>query len=190
LPCYLFNALKRSAAILLLSLILLQTGGYYIILYASILGARVDAADFIKDPDQIKEKAVTLTFPVKDGKLIATGLVFDDEDEFSYQGRMYDIISINKSKDHISFTCYSDTKETELDQNLCDKIDTDREAPAQKHKGFSLLKILLPYLNPAQSDKVHSCELASVGTIPAYTKSYRSFVFKPIISPPPELTLW
>ena len=181
-------ALKNTAVILLLVLLLLQTGGYYVIFNFDILEAKRDAMHFIENAYKDEESITTLTFPIKEGKLIAQGLIFNDEDEFTYQGRMYDVISSEKSKDQITFRCYTDDKETELTQNLRDKVDSERDAPAQKQKGISFFKIALQYTSVSEQQ---FCFLTQTSS--AYSTVYRNrlqaFIHRTIISPPPESVL-
>jgi hypothetical protein len=149
-----------------------------------MLEVKREAMSFMERADRDSGDKATITFPIRDGRIIASGLIFNDEDEFTYQGKMYDVISSEKSKDHITFKCYSDNKETELTQNLKDKVDSEKDAPVQKQKG-SLLKIWIQY---TAASPQHFC--FSNHKFVAYTSIYQTtlqpFVYRAIVSPPPE----
>jgi len=132
--------LKRLAVISLLPLLLFNTLGYYLVFYGDLLEAKHEAEVYIWGHDSRSEKMVTLSFPVQDGQPVAEGLRFTDEDEFIYQGRMYDVVSTAKSKDRIILTCYTDTKETALHQDLCNKVNADNDNATSNHKNKSVLK--------------------------------------------------
>ena len=179
-----FCALKKIAVILLLALIFLQTGGYYFIFCINISEAKREAALYISGG--VTVRAVTLTFPVQNGKVIASDMVFNDEDEFSYQGRMYDVISTERTKDHISFKCYHDRTETELTQDLSDKINADRDMPAHKNKEIAVFKMLLQYLPSEDKEDFYPSPQNSTSYFPLNSAMIQSSVYRPIVSPPPE----
>ena len=180
--------MKHTAVILLLSLLLLQTGGYYVILSIDILEAKQEAMNVINNDKQETQNITKLSFPVKDGKVIAQGLIFNDEDEFTYQGKMYDVISTEKSKGYITFKCYTDNKETELTANLNNKIDSDKDTPAQKHKGGILLKTVIPYTPVSKQQFFFSTHISSA-YYAFYCNRLQPFIYKAIVSPPPEFVL-
>jgi hypothetical protein len=185
---YLNIALKHTTVILLLALLLLQSGGYYVIFCSDILEAKQEAMNFTGNAGKESEDLAIITFPVRDGQIIASGLIFNDEEEFTYQGRMYDVVSTEKVKDEVTFKCYTDNKETELTRNLSDKIDSDRDAPAQKHKGASLLKMPLQYTKTSQERFCFATHTSNIYS-GIFHNRRQSFVYKSIVSPPPEFTL-
>ena len=177
--------MKQSAVILLLVLLLLQSGGYYIIFCADILETKHEAIEIVENADRNKEQLTTLTFPYRDGAVLAADLTFNDEDEFTYQGRMYDVISSEKSNGQITFKCYTDNKETALTQNLKEKIDSEKDGPAQKQKG-SLIKMLPQYIAVSIAKHCFSSCTSLIYSI-AYQNGHQTFVYGTIVSPPPEL---
>ena len=179
--------MKQSAVILLLVLLLLQSGGYYIIFCADILEAKHEAIEIVENADRNKEQVTTLTFPYRDGTVLAADLTFNDEDEFTYHGRMYDVISSEKANGQITFKCYTDNKETTLTQNLREKIDSEKDGPAQKQKG-SLLK-MLPQYTAVSTERFCFSTCTSLIYSIIYHCSHQSFVYKTIVSPPPEFML-
>ncbi len=177
--------MKQSAVILLLVLLLLQSGGYYIIFCADILEAKHEAIEIVENADRNKEQVTTLTFPYRDGTVLAADLTFNDEDEFTYHGRMYDVISSEKTNGQITFKCYTDSKETSLTQNLKEKIESEKDSPAQKQKG-SLIKMLPQYIAVAVDGMCFTTYTTRIHS-GSYQNGSQSFVYRTIVSPPPEL---
>jgi hypothetical protein len=108
--------------------------------YTDILAAKHEAEVFIWGHDSRSEKVVFLSFPLCDGQPTADGLSFDDEDEFVYQGRMYDVISSVRRDGKIVYQCYTDIRETAINQDLCKQVNEEHDSPSQNHKNKSVLK--------------------------------------------------
>jgi hypothetical protein len=166
---------------------LLQTGGYYVVFYADIMEAKRESSEYINGFNKDDDKVTSLTFALKDGKIIASNLIFNDDDEFTYQGKMYDVISTEKGNGTITFKCYTDDKETELNQNLCDKIDSDKDTPAQKQRNNLFVKLLTQHftLNVGQA----YCFTTNISTTYYYNyqNDQQPSIYSAVVSPPPEL---
>ena len=158
------NSVKRIAVILLVPILLFNTIGYYLVYYGDLIEARHEAAVMIWGHEALGDRLVSLSFPLINGKPAADGLTFTDDDEFTYQGRMYDVISSSQSRGEVVFKCYTDSKETALNQDLSLKINSDSDTPAQNHKNNSTLKeFSKDYTQHAQLE---------YSFIPAFTDSY------------------
>lgn len=97
---------------------LIYTGGYQLISACYRLEIHAQMANFIKL--QPAEKNITqLSFKTNKGKIQDDSFIWREENrEFTYQGYMYDIISMVKTDTSITIQCYFDKNETELEQNL------------------------------------------------------------------------
>jgi hypothetical protein len=142
-------------------------------------------SEMMRDKDP--KNTVSLTFALCGGRALASGLTFTDDDEFVYQGRMYDVISESKAKGRVTYTCYADSRETELNQDLFKMIDSDQDLSSQRHKNSLPLKdVPKDYTN--YIGKVH-CFLPEASIRSVYgintDKFYYSAV-KTVFSPPPE----
>ena len=178
--------LKYIVVISLLVLLFLQTGGSYIIFCTELFEARHEATEYVNGLQSDREKVTTLTFQLHEGKIAASDLVFEDDDEFSYQGKMYDVISTEKYKDHITFRCYTDSKETELNTDLCEKIDAGRDK-ASEHKERSHIKLApLDFIANDPCDSYFLTENIIQSSM-IYRGKQQTPAYKAIISPPPEL---
>lgn len=177
--------MKRFAVISLVPLLLFNTIGYYLVFCGDLLAVKHEAEVFVWGHDSRSEKVVTLTFAMREGQPVATDLTFTDDDEFTYQGRMYDVISCTKSNGQISYKCYTDIKETALNQNLCKKVNAENDTPSPNHKNSVLKEFVKDYT-------LHHAEIfCFVPTIEtSYTHraktKHQPSVYRPIVSPPPE----
>jgi hypothetical protein len=177
--------LRRFAIISLVPLLLFNTVGYYLVFYGDILAARHEAEVFIWGHDSRSEKVVALTFAMADGKPVAEGLTFTDDDEFVYQGRMYDVISTTTHDGYITLRCYTDSRETALNDNLCHKINSDNESPAHNRKNNVLKEFTKDYTP-------HRLEIFCIipVTVTSHTAATGGMplpsVYRTVISPPPE----
>jgi len=182
-----FICLKRFAVITLLPILLFNTLGYYLVFYGDLLAAKHEAEVLILGHESLGDKMVSLTFPLVGGKPVAQGLTFTDDDEFMYQGRMYDVAGSSTANGQITYKCYTDNKETALNDNLSNKINADNDSPSQNHKNNSALKEFV---------KDYTLRRPDVFCIsPGITKSFihispappgHSFEYRSIVSPPPE----
>ncbi|HQS56237.1 MAG: hypothetical protein B7Y15_12320 [Bacteroidetes bacterium 24-39-8] len=97
---------------------LIYTGGYQLISACYRMEIHAQMASFVKL--QPADKAIShLSFKTNKGKIQDDSFVWREENrEFTYQGYMYDIISMVKTDTSIVIKCYFDKNETELEQNL------------------------------------------------------------------------
>ena len=163
-------------------------GGSYIIFYGELWNAKREASEFMDGSQNDRDKITSLTFQLHQGKIVASDLVFEDDNEFYYQGRMYDVISTEKFKDHIVFKCYTDSKETALDKDLSENIDSGRDKPSQQ-KEHSHIKILPQDIMANDLDVNYFFNENVSHTALIYQSKQQTPIYKAIISPPPELSI-
>lgn len=169
----------------MLPLLLFNTVGYYLVFYGNLLAVKHEAEVMIWG-HMNTEKVVSIRFALKDNKPVGTDLIFTDEDEFIYQGRMYDVISSHRGAEYIEFKCYTDTKETTLNRNLCKKVDSDTESPAQKNKGNSSVKEFVKDYTPQEQEVFTALQTLTSSRIHMQRTQLQPLIYKAIVSPPPE----
>lgn len=167
-------------------LVIFQMGGAYLIFCVELWEAKKEAAEFMDGVQNDRDKIISLSFQLHQGKIVASDLVFEDDNEFSYQGRMYDVISTQKYKDHIVFKCYTDSKETILNKDLSDNVDAGRDKTSQ-HKEDSLIKVLFQDLIVNEFDVNYFFYKNTTPTALRYQSIQQAAIYKAIVSPPPEL---
>ena len=111
--CFLIFAaiylLKKLASILLLTCLCCSLLGYHVIYFFQIKKAKSEMVSFLKNLKQHKD-VVELSF--SNDELENTS--WENDHEFSYHNKMYDVIEKKTVGDHLLVRCISDDKETQL----------------------------------------------------------------------------
>jgi hypothetical protein len=132
-----FKNLKRLTAILFLTLILIYSLGYVVIFKLSEFHIKQDMKVLIKKyvPNQ---KLLCITIDNANAKQLSW---HENGKEFSYQGKMYDVVRTETSVGSVAYYCLTDEKETELMASL-DKYfnDNTTAGAAQKHSTTPVMK--------------------------------------------------
>ena len=179
-----FDTLKKALVISLLTLLFANTSGYYLLYTFDYVAIKHEVAEMISELSP--RETVALLFPIQNGKVIANDLAITDDNELIYQGKMYDVISRSESKCQIVYQCYSDGRETELNENLDKKIGSDTEQPTQKNQNSSLSKKPIKDF----TNEVHV--MVCFSPVSSISMAHSSFVFAPqcmsktALHPPPE----
>lgn len=159
--------MKRTISILfLLSLVLPLVGTYAFLELQKHQVKREVKWKMIEGVD--KEDLVLLTFDKDD---IETILDWKHSKEFSYQEEMYDIVQSEDKGDSISYFCWWDNKETELNKQLANVLqDFIGNKPINKKNKEHLIsfysKLYCPVQEPIKvflhenKDRVCTAELA------------------------------
>lgn len=122
-------------------LLILFQGQLYFIMFKSFEKKyKSEVKQLIKDGVDDRD-LVAFTFPVdKQGNIVAENFRWIKENEFRFDGEMYDIVNFEKNTDSISFYCIHDFKESRLFENL-DKYLTDylNNNPEKKNQTARIL---------------------------------------------------
>lgn len=108
------------------------------------------------------EGMVALSFHVLDGQVTDDGFQWEEEDEFSYRGALYDVVSKEEHEGIITFHCMADGKEDTVlrkARDLAAATGPDRPSEGPSHL---LMKFMCDdYLLPsAEGLKAHRTEVA------------------------------
>jgi len=113
--------LKRTFSIFLLISFLFNTAGYLLIFLLLQSSLKDNVREKISSNNYSQTLIVFANKNLNDG---ITELKFHDEKEFSFKGKMYDIIKRENKNDSVYFYCLADTKEDELNLALIKKGET------------------------------------------------------------------
>lgn len=105
------------------------------------------------------------------------------DDEFMFNGRMYDVVSSKKENDSFIFKCHDDTKEGALYKKLEEQNAQDENLPG-KHKRIALKKGI-EYDHAAFNFSCVSHYSSTQHT--ATVELFAPVVFRAVASPPPWL---
>jgi hypothetical protein len=103
---------KKIAAVFLLSVVLLCSSGFYLAFVVSLQSIKLSQKKIIASTNV--ENKLILKFSLSREDCSREVSFKDNDEEMSFRGKMYDIISIVKNKDSISITCIPDGREDEI----------------------------------------------------------------------------
>jgi hypothetical protein len=116
----------------------------------------------------------------------AAGIHWEDENEFSFRGRMYDLVEKKLHGDQLVLVCISDEKETALLDDFAKNIyNKEGGNSSKKHQSQVIRLVLSPFIleQPAVSLTTLS---RSVKKFTRYSELLPQVYFN-IITPPPRL---
>jgi hypothetical protein len=174
--------LKRIAAILLLSVFVLNLGGFFLVFKIQQRHVRKEIKEQIRQGVPEGELTVIKVTPENESEL-----EWEHSKEFEYKGMMYDVVrKIILDETTILYYCVSDTQETELFAYLEDEIkksmDTKKDGKNSSKNLFKLLSGI--YAQPQK----HVSPVVETGI--TFTCEYSHHYSSPelvITSPPPKI---
>lgn len=127
----------------------------------------------------LQHAAVTVfAFSLQDQKNIAR----ESDDEFTFQGRMYDVIKTVKQGDKTIVYCMSDAKETALVKNFFQH--NEQQAPLKAKTCIQTEWLSWPYLIAERNTALHFASLKLLHH-PRYT-IFLPYAAQAILVPPPR----
>ncbi len=138
--------MKQSVAIILAAVFIYTVAVHGVLLSLLIQKTKSEVFDKI-EKDAFPKSVVAFTFPLKDGQVSDPDFFLEEDREFSYQGKMYDVVKREMQGDKILFYCVQDEKETNLKSLLTGFHGPDKnELPLQNL--LHLLKSLTQDYSP------------------------------------------
>ena len=116
--------MKKTFSIFLILSFLFNAAGYLLI-YSVLQSHLKEIAEEKISASKLENRVTILAFSKSDINDGRSQLKFIDEKEFSYKGKMYDIITEKIVNDSIYFECFSDIDEDELNLAFNKNFDGD-----------------------------------------------------------------
>jgi hypothetical protein len=113
--------MKKAVVLFFISIFLFNSVGYFVVFKTAEFELKSEIKIKIKQGLPTKE-LVTLTIPSKELKTIVW---HDGGKEFSYKGKMYDVVKSEQIENAITYYCIDDSKETNLFANLDEHINAN-----------------------------------------------------------------
>jgi hypothetical protein len=177
--------MKKSLSILIAILFLYNTVGYLIAFKSIQYGIKKEIKTKIKGNLDEKE-LVLIKFPAHPDQQQKKLLHWKEENEFVYNGFMYDVVRQYAVNDTIYYYCINDTKEQELFGNLNVQVDQNMASSAMANNLVKLFKLTVDqsYLFSFSIDNLVQSSKAtySLFKVPGYSP-----VQQEVDTPPPEL---
>lgn len=128
--------MKKTTSIFLFFSLLVPFTGTYLWLYCEKAAVKQQVKQKILGGID-KEELISLTFKTTETSEI---LHWEHPGEFEYLGRMYDVVETKVKGDSISYWCWPDHEETQLNRQINEmaKTDTEKNTPINN----SLIKYL------------------------------------------------
>lgn len=168
--------MKKVISYIVLSLMIYNLAGYYIFFAAAryIIGS-----DYYELSSTDDLPMSVLKFKTTNGKITDAGFNITDSDEFSYGGKLYDIIRKEVRDDYVILYCVNDKKEESLNNYLYTHLQ--KNLPGKKGT-LGKNKLGKGYKTQFKSSNVIFKPIADCTvTEPAF-----SIIYLEIISPPPK----
>jgi len=166
-------------------LFLYNTAGYLIVFKSFQYGIKKEIKTRIKNKLDDKD-LVLIKCPSHPDKEQRKLFHWNEENEFSYQGNMYDVVRQYSIHDTIYYYCIIDTKEKDLFGNLDVQVDQNMASNSMANNLVRLFKLSIDqtYLFDFSIDYLlrSSKSTVSLYLIPGYSP-----VQKDVETPPPEL---
>ena len=81
---------------------------------------------------------IIITASLKDGKVVGNDLQLSDENEITYKGHLYDVVSSKAYPDHVAYSCIADEKEDNINAAVNNQIEKQSDHAGKK--GFTVSK--------------------------------------------------
>lgn len=130
----------------------------------------------------LQEKVVDLQ--LSEAEINSPAFHWLEEDEFTFNGRMYDVIALKQEQGSYHFKCHDDTKETALYEELEEQNKESEHGFPAKNKSTSLKKGI-EYDHAAFIFSFSSCHLAAQHF--TNLALFAPVSFHSVASPPPWL---
>jgi hypothetical protein len=132
--------LKKLIVIFLSVCFLLNIAGYHIIFYLRQEGIKTEMREAIR-MQTYNENETDFVFSLNDKKAMKQ-LEWEGDDEFSFNGDMYDVIEKNTDNGKLIIRALADKKETALLNNTKDKWSHEEKSNKVTDELFQLLQSL------------------------------------------------
>jgi hypothetical protein len=141
------NSMKKLFFISILSAFLFSSVGYSLLAELKKAMLKMEMRDKIRATIPLEECTKLALSDSESDKL-----EWEEEDEFSFKGELYDVIYREKTMDGSVFYCIKDTKENDLVRDLIRLNEKENDPLSQKNK--TLKKIIWFFQNIALTYKV------------------------------------
>lgn len=176
--------LKNFLTIFLLTLLLFNSSGYFLLYIASTHFVKKLVIKKLLN-HELDHEIILLSISIKDIKNKKVSFEWIHSKEFRFNGKMYDIKNNLSDNDSLRFYCYYDDKENMLEELFCKYSNSEKESK----KNINSIN-LLPFLNLFFSNDRKLEKFFFTGTKIFFVFFYQ--LTEPIIdvpTPPPQFFL-
>lgn len=176
--------LKKPMAILLLICLFLEVIGFYFVFLLRREAVKQEVWSYLHQ-NQHNNYAQTLSFSLNDPGIRETP-VWENENEFSFKGEMYDVIEKKELNGNLVISCISDKKETSLIKDFEKDLSGNTSNKNSNGNADQLIKLLtMPYLAFPNQTNLHYQVCLQV--YPGHYSLHFSQHNQDILTPPPQI---
>ena len=157
-------------------------GGYWLIGRYQHYELKKEMQERINTSASLKEKE-RFTFTLKNGQPSEASFSWEDEDEFYYNGEMYDVVEKKMANGSLYITCINDSKENILVNQLAEIAKKQNNNSNKPGSSIQLL-LSLEFVSPG-SAAISSLFILKELPVDKYKTSLRQ-ICREIITPPPQ----
>ena len=128
---------------------------------------------------------VTLTFTIKE----ASELFWEHEEEFEFEGKMYDVVRTKYDEGNVTYICWPDQKESHLNKLLDQLVTTANQQNQSQNNGNQLLITFFKSLFCSSRDNFNHLNFqTSLSGTPDFIVHYNNIDLD-TDTPPPRIIL-
>ena len=177
------QAVRKPIIILLLSSFLLQAGGLWLLMYSRQMALKREMKSRLRfNPNQFDQ--VVFEFELVKGEPVASSFEWEEEeDEFRYNGSIYDVIDKKITGNILQLRCIDDKKEADIIKKMGDLKKSEQ---GSNKSGLIPIQQLLSLLLFYQHNGYEPANLiSSLYHIDHYSDSFNMIIID-IVAPPPR----
>lgn len=180
-----FVILKKVLPVILVILLLFNSGGFYIIFKSLQYRVKKEIKEQIKC--SLPDTELTLIRINKKETRSASSLLkwYEEGKEFAYRGKMYDVVKQEIKGDTVYYYCINDIKEEQLFAGLNGILDKTMHGDGMKERVlktiFQLSQNFYVLLKPPFSDERNGCGIVYYPYIEEYI-----YIIHDVPVPPPK----
>jgi hypothetical protein len=173
---------RKSITSFLLLIILVQVMGYYLAFRIRQNEVKEEMHAYLKSHTN-DQHLTHFHLPLHNGELNDERFTWDNDNEFEFAGKMYDVIERNVSGDAVVLHCLEDAKETEL-LKVFEQMQKS-ESQKGKSRTASLVQLISTLYLPMQASPIAPAPAEATNDFNSYTSSTVERAAD-ILTPPPQ----
>lgn len=115
--------MKKCISLFVAILLFINSGGFIILFYQLQQHVKTEVLGSIRRGEYRISEVTRFTINKKDLKQNINGFVWENDKEFEYQGKLYDIIDISYKNKILILNCINDTTEEKLVKSFNDEVN-------------------------------------------------------------------
>jgi hypothetical protein len=179
----LITVLKKITVILLLGCLFTCTGGYWLVAQYQQYGIKKEMRAKIKET-LTESETEKFVFTLNNNVVTEESFYWENDQEFHYQDKMYDVIEKKTLSNKLYITCINDYKEKQLINKYNEIAKKQNEKPAKSFNVFQLMPGL--FFSQFSTFSFDEPAAANVPPVDGYKFSYHNHC-KEITTPPPQV---